>query len=195
MKDYQALSDEQLVSLCRKDDEKAWNLLFARYFRLTNAIVSSLHAVETEPEDLVSEGLFGFLSAVYSFQPDASAGFRTYAAVCIKNRIRNVMKTETAKRRVPSRQCVPLETQAFVDDDADPARAAIAKEESAQLIQLIHTTLSQQEQTVFFLRLRGNGYQQIAAKTGLSQKAVDGTLQRAKKKLRAKFSQQVLSQR
>ena len=194
MKDYRSMSEEALVALCRTQDEKAWRILFERYLHLTTAIAAGFPSDELETEDLVSEGLFGFLSAVKTFQQDADAGFRTYAAVCIKNRMRNALKAAQAKRVVPSRQCVPLEGQEFPDENGDPARAAIAKEESTQLMQLIRDVLSPQERTVFFMRLGGSSYQQIAERTALSVKAVDGTLQRARKKLQQQISQHVLSQ-
>lgn len=194
MKDYRSMSEESLVALCQMQDEKAWRILFERYFRLTTAIAAGFQSNEMETEDLVSEGLFGFLSAVKTFQNDADVLFRTYATVCIKNRMRNALKAGQAKRLVPLRQRVPLEGQDFADDAGDPARAAIAKEESQQLTQLIRDVLSPQERTVFFLRLNGSSYQQIAERTSLSVKAVDSTLQRARKKLQKQLSQHVLSQ-
>ena len=194
MEDYQAMTQEQLVALCRSQDERAWNLLFEQYLRLTTAIAAGFSSDELETEDLVSEGLFGFLSAVKTYQAQGGASFRTYATVCIKNRMRNAVKAAEAKRMIPPHQRVSLEDQDCAVDANDPAQAAIAKEESAQLVKLIHDTLSPQEHTVFVLRLRGNSYQQIAQRTGLTPKAVDGTLQRARKKLQHQLSQHVLSQ-
>ncbi len=190
MKDYEQLPEEKLVALCREDDEKAWSVLFTRYYALAQAIAVKLSVGSAQEEDLVSEGMFGFLSAVYSYRPDAAAQFRTYAAVCISNRMRNALKADDTKRRIPSNQFVSLEESDIdiIDPDGDPAFAAASKSEAARLEKLIDVTLTAREKQVFLLRLRGYSYQQIAQAMDLSIKAVDGTLQRARKKLQTRLA-------
>ena len=188
MKDYEQLPEEKLVALCREDDEKAWSVLFTRYYALAQAIAVKLSVGSAQEEDLVSEGMFGFLSAVYAYRPDAAAQFRTYAAVCISNRMRNALKADDTKRRIPASQCVPLEESDIIDPDGDPAFAAASKSEAARLEKLIDVTLTAREKQVFLLRLRGYSYQQIAQTMDLSIKAVDGTLQRARKKLQTRLA-------
>ena len=183
MSDYPSLSDEKLAALCRNcDDEKAWNELSLRYLRVAKAVASSFSGSALEGEDLVQEGILGFLAAVWSFNEKNAASFATYASVCIRNRMLSALKTRSAQKQIPNSLFVPIEDESATADSAlSPEEAVVSKKEVSRL----STKLSPQEKKVFSLYLCNNSYGEIAALTGLSQKAVDGTLQRARKKLRS----------
>ena len=187
MSDYPSLSDEKLAALCRDcDDEKAWNELSLRYLRVAKAVSSSFSGSALEGEDLVQEGILGFLAAVWSFNEKNAASFATYASVCIRNRMLSALKTRSAQKQIPNSLFVPIEDESATADSAlSPEEAVVSKKEVSRLSALISTKLSPQEKKVFSLYLCNNSYGEIAALTGLSQKAVDGTLQRARKKLRS----------
>ncbi len=187
MSDYPSLSDEKLAALCRDcDDEKAWNELSLRYLRVAKAVASSFSGSALEGEDLVQEGILGFLAAVWSFNEKNAASFATYASVCIRNRMLSALKTRSAQKQIPNSLFVPIEDESATADSAlSPEEAVVSKKEVSRLSALISTKLSPQEKKVFSLYLCNNSYGEIAALTGLSQKAVDGTLQRARKKLRS----------
>ena len=187
MSDYLSLSDEKLASLCRDcDDEKAWNELSLRYLRVARAVARSFSGSALEREDLVQEGILGFIAAVWSFSEENSASFATYASVCIRNRMLSALKKRSAQKQIPPSLFVPIEDEsATADSSLSPEEAVVAKNEAARLSSLISSKLSPQEKRVFSLHLCNNSYGEIAALTGLSPKAVDGTLQRARKKLRS----------
>ncbi|MGN0468487.1 MAG: hypothetical protein ACI4GY_07180, partial [Acutalibacteraceae bacterium] len=63
MKDYSSMSDEVLVGLCRNNDEAAWGELYARYHAVSKALCSKFNVSGIEKDDLIQEGLIGFLSA------------------------------------------------------------------------------------------------------------------------------------
>ena len=186
MSDYLSLSDEKLAALCRDcEDEKAWNELSLRYLRVAKAVASSFSGSALEREDLVQEGILGFIAAVWSFNEKSNAAFATYASVCIRNRMLSALKTRNAQKQIPRSLFVPIEEESGTADSAlSPEDAVVAKNEAARLSALISSKLSPQEKKVFSLYLCKNSYSEIGKLCGLSPKAVDGTLQRARKKLR-----------
>ncbi len=189
MTDYSALGDEELVVLCRKQEQAAWDALVRRYFADATFLASQFTKTPMEGEDLVSEGLIGFYSAVFTFVPSGSITFRTYANTCMKNRMINAVRSTGSQKQIPFFQCVPLEDQTqTADSRMTPEERMIAKTEAAKLEHLIDVSLTENERTVFLLFALGGSYGEISRKTGLSVKAVDGTLQRARKKLRAQLS-------
>ena len=98
----------------------------------------------------------------------------------------SALKTRSAQKQIPNSLFVPIEDESATADSAlSPEEAVVSKKEVSRLSALISTKLSPQEKKVFSLYLCNNSYGEIAALTGLSQKAVDGTLQRARKKLRS----------
>lgn len=189
MTDFSAHSDEELVALCRKKEQAAWDALVRRYFADATFLSTQFSNSPMEAEDLVSEGLIGFYSAVFTYDTDGVITFRTYANTCMKNRMINAVRSTGSQKQIPSFQCVPLDEQLQTPDSRmTPEERMIAKTEAAKLERLIASSLTENERTVFMLFALGDSYGEISRKTGLSVKAVDGTLQRARKKLRGQLS-------
>ena len=188
MADYLSLSDEALAALCKADDEKAWNTLFQRFLPTARRLASRVNHEYLEGQDLAAEGMIGLLSAVYTFSPDAKASFSTYAYACMQNRLRNALRTVQSKKQIPPSRLVSIDG-AFEPPLVSSAEDTLLHKQRLQQIDaIVATSLSERERTVFLQFASGSSYQQIAAQTGLTPKAVDAALQRARKKLRQQLS-------
>ena len=181
-----SLSDAELVLLCReKNNAGAWNELSKRYLRVATAVSTSFHGCVVERDDLTQEGIIGFIAAVYSYDESRGAPFSVYAVACIRNRMLSALDAATTKKQVPASAVVPIENgEEIISDELSPEETLISKNETARISVLISTKLTESEREVFTLHLLGNSYREIAKKTKMSEKAVDGALQRARKKLR-----------
>lgn len=189
MADYNSLKDEELVSLSIEGDSKAIDILTLRYIPVAGHIANRYNLNTFESPDLVQEGIIGFLSAVESFNTEGNASFSTFASCCIRNRIISVVRSALSQKRIPQGMIVPLELQCDSCDSKPTPEELLISEKGAQYIsEIIHSCLSEQEQKIFNLYLSGMTYDEMAEKTGISSKAVDSTLQRARKKLREKLS-------
>lgn len=189
MLDYSLLKDEELVALCRNNDDNAFSVLTERYIPLSRILASRFCSCETEKDDLAQEGMLGFLAAVYAYKKTYGASFSTFAGHCMKNRIISTVRTANSKKRVPVQMTVPLEEQDnFISDALTPEESFISRENSEIITALIEKALTEKERRVFLLFLQGMSYEQIAAKCSCTVKSVDGTLQRVRKKLREKLS-------
>lgn len=187
--DYSLLGDEDLVALCKKSDSEALSFLTAKYMKKARLSALSFKDSSFESEDLVQEAMIGFLSAVYSFRNDCECSFETYASRCIRNRMISIMRTASSKKRVPSELVVSFEEETQLTQSSPSPEEDFFSEKEAQYISsVITSSLTKQENRVFVLHLTGMSYEEISKSTGISVKAVDGTLQRARKKLREKLS-------
>ncbi len=186
MVDLSSFPDGELVSLCRNEnDAGAWNELSKRYLRVATAVSASFGSSPVERDDLTQEGIIGFLAAVCSYDEKSQTPFSVYAGACIRNRMLTALGAATTKRRIPPCAVVPIEDETGIVSDAlSPEEALISKNEAARISELISSQLSESERDVFSLHLLGNSYREIGEKAGLSEKAVDGALQRARRKLR-----------
>lgn len=186
MVELSSLPDKELVSLCREENNAdAWNELSKRYLRVATAVSASFGSSVVEHDDLIQEGIIGFLAAVYSYDTENSTSFSVYAGACIRNRMLSALGAATTKKKVPPSAVVPIEDETgLVSDTLSPEEALISKNEAARISQLISTELTESERAVFSLHLLGNSYREISEKEGITEKAVDGALQRARKKLR-----------
>lgn len=191
MFDYSLMSDEELVSLCRKNDEEAWSQLYSRYCAISKVIALKIKNSKIENDDLVQEGLIGFLAAVHSFNAEKNASFKTYAWTCIRNKMLNAVSHSKAKKFVSSNDCLSLSEELEIEsDEMNIEESIIAKNNALQISKIISEKLTKRERDVLRLYINAKTYDAIAAELSISKKAVDGALQRAKSKLKSELDVQ-----
>ncbi len=183
MTDYNSLTDEQLVELCRNDDDYAWSVILARYTAVARIKAGMISGSALESDDLVQEGLIGLFSAVHSFDANKKASFSTYANVCIRNSILNAANSSVSRKNIVTSN-FEEDKNGCVDTSMTPEELAISKNEIELVQSLIMKILSEKERQVFMLFLSGDSYSIIAKKLKMTTKGVDGALQRARSKLR-----------
>lgn len=166
-------SDEELVCLYQNGIPEARDVLTARFF-------SSLQRFGSvgflDSDDLRQEGMLGFLNAVETFDPQKNDSFRSYAYVCIGNRV------NSAKRKTVN-DFIPVEPEELLEEGHDPYISVDESETLKSVLSLCETHLSATEKSVIFCRMTGLSYEEIGEKLGMTPKAVDNALQRARNKL------------
>lgn len=178
------LCDEALVLLVQSGSDRsaeAYSVLLERLMPVVHARITLLggQAADAFREDLAQEGVLGFLSAVAAFRRDGDAAFRTFASVCISNRI------VSALRRIGTVQTLPYAESGAATGGmgADPQEIFFAMEETRAMAQVIRNRLTKLERGVLQAFLQGERYGTIARRMGVSGKAVDNAMQRVRKKL------------
>ncbi len=184
MSDYNSFADEQLVELCRKDDNSAWTVLCGRFIIVSRKKSNLFKNSGIDVDDLVQEGLIGLFGAVHSFDKTKNVSFSAFANVCIKNSILNAVASFKHKNNLPLENFEEENENDYVDTAMTPEELAVSKNEVEFIHSVISGTLSKKEKDVFILFLGGDTYSEISKKLGTSEKSVDGALQRARHKLR-----------
>ena len=180
------VTDEYLVDCAQKGDRKAETSLLRRHGDMVRRIVSGFRSEGMEAEDLQQEGMLALFYAVYSYLPDRGASFRTYATVCIRNRLRSCARAADAIKNIPMKDYVPLDEldEKYVADYADPERAVISSESAAELFGFIRQSLTPLERNVLSGFLKGYSYEETAQKLGITKKAAANAMQRVRAKLK-----------
>ncbi len=187
--DYSLLKDEELITLCKSNDNKAFSVLTQRYIPVSGFHASRFCGNLIEKEDLVQEGMLGFIAAVYAYDENSSASFSTFAGHCIKNRIISAIRVISTGKRIPLEMTVPLqERQDSPSPELTPEESFISQKEAERISHIIDKELSEKERAIFLRFLQKKSYKQIAVECNCTEKSVDGTLQRVRKKLREKLS-------
>ena len=92
------------LELCRKGNKAAGAKLAAAYLETVQRIASNYHVLGIEQDDLVQEGLIGLLQAAKTYRPAKGCSFRTYACICVNNRMKKLVEhTSTGKYSALSR--------------------------------------------------------------------------------------------
>ncbi len=185
----EGLSDIELSALIKAGNPNAFSELAERYLSLVRIKVLPYRCAMLDGDDLCQEGLMGLYSAACSFQPGGTASFRTYAAVCIENRILSAYRKATNDKNRLLNVSVPLfeKEELFSPEEENPEARIMAMEGFELLKHKIEKNLSKMEQKVLRSYLNGNSYSEIAAQLKITAKAADNALQRARLKLRQTF--------
>lgn len=176
------LTDEQLAALVGTNSQEAFALLMARCEPIIRQQAARFRTSWMDAEDLAQEGLLGLYFAARSFRPSEGTSFRTYASVCIRNR----MITAAGRLKAGSDYLLDSDdTNASPAEDpshSDPAQLLVEREEAAHLQQRLRQLLTDLEYQVLMGHLSGYSYKEIADQLHVSIKSVDNALQRARKK-------------
>ena len=173
--------DEALCRLAGEGDREAEELLVARYTRLVRTCARPLFLIGGDSEDLTQEGMIGLMHAIREYRPDRAASFRTFAEVCIRNRIRSVITAAARGKHAPLNNSIPME--ALPDMISGPEESLIDREEDSERLRRLEDRLSSLEKSILSLYLAGLTYDEIGRQLGRSSKSVDNAIQRIRRKV------------
>lgn len=183
------LTDEQLALMAADGDDESMALLIAKITPIAKAKAGKYDGPRLSADDLVQEGMLGFLDAVKSFRPEKGVPFKAYAETCINNRIISAVRASLNNKNAALTNAVSIDDESsdIFSRSSDPAVIFADKHGSELLKRIISDDLSEFERQVIELRLLDQSYAQIAASLGCSEKAVDNALQRIRKKIRSRL--------
>ncbi|MCI6973064.1 MAG: sigma-70 family RNA polymerase sigma factor [Clostridiales bacterium] len=204
MINYSELDDNRLQELAAVGDRQAEERLVVKYMRLVRRCSRPFFLVGGAPEDLIQEGMLGLLSAIRQYDPKQNAAFKTYAELCIKNRLLSAVKTDSRLKHNPLNDGVPLDSLLSEESQIPllaytelfrrtPEEQVLARENKMELQQSFKRCLSPMERNVLRLYLDGLSYQEIAEQTEKPIKAVDNAIQRIRRKLAQNLDSGVIS--
>ena len=184
------MTDSQIVSLVEKasaGDDGAMAQLIAVImpFAKAKAVRHKTDSSRIPEEDLIQEGMIGFLSAVKSFDSSKGVPFVAFANLCIERRILSVLRSYSSDGNRLLTNAVSIDENDGTG--GDPIKNVDSAIEVERIISVVNSSFSKLEKDVFTCRLTGLDRAEIAAKLGCSERAVDNALQRVKRKLRPKI--------
>ena len=199
MMDDSKLSDAELLALVSAGNADAEEALAERYSRLVRICARPLFLIGGDSEDLTQEGMVGLLKAVREYDASKEASFRTFAEICIRNRLYSVLRAAARDKHMALNQSVPLDTP-FFDANSytsgtsdltqrDPEAYLIDREHTAALLSGVRKQLSEFEAKILGYYLDGLSCREIAETVGKPPKSVDNAVQR----IRRKVARQLLS--
>ena len=175
-------SDEDLCRLTASGDRDAEEVLVKRYLRMVRVCARPYFLAGGDSEDLIQEATFGLLKAIREFAPGHDAKFKTFAEVCIRNRIRSAVATASRSKHAPLNDSVPFESP-MLGIGASPEDLYISREEEAERLTWLAQKLSPLERKILKLFLHGLSYREISEQVGRPIKSVDNAIQRIRRKV------------
>ena len=193
------LPDETLCSMVAAGDRVAEETLVTRYTRLVRTCARPFFLAGGDSEDLIQEGMVALIKAVREFAPEKAATFRTFAEICIRNRLYSVLRASARDKHKALNQSISLDTPDFDSNSytsgtsslaqRDPEDFLIDREHTAALLAGVRKQLSEFEAKILGYYLDGLSCREIADTVGKPPKSVDNAVQR----IRRKVAQHLLS--
>ena len=186
-----SLSDVQLCAMCGQSSQ-AMEVLIQRYQKLVRACARPYFLAGADFDDLLQEGMLGLLRAVSLYDSQREVSFRTFAVVCIRNRLISAVRAADSPKNRLLNDSIPLCTfslDAPPDEvnlpptEKSPEELLIGKEEFAEFHNRMTSALSPLEKRTLELYLEGLSYHEIAELLNRSIKSVDNAVQRIRKKI------------
>jgi len=192
-------SDEALCTMAISGNREAEEILVTRYNRLVRTCARPFFLIGGDSEDLTQEGMVGLIKAVREYDASKEASFRTFAEICIRNRLYSVLRAAARDKHLPLNQSVSMDTP-FFDSNSyttgtqtlaqrNPEDFLIDREHTAALLSGVRKQLSEFEAKILGYYLDGLSCREIAETVGKPPKSVDNAVQR----IRRKVARQLLS--
>ena len=187
---YTALPDEELSALAKQGDCFAEEILVKRYTRLVRQLARPLYLAGGDSDDLIQEGMIGLMCGVREYDGERSAGFRTFAEICIRNRLYSAVRAAARDKHTPLNQSVPLEIPFFDGQGSffgamageNPEDLIIGREGVQDTLSDVRKQLSDFEAKILGYYLDGLTIREMAKAVSRSPKSVDNAVQRIRRK-------------
>lgn len=103
------LTDGELISLIRNNNEQAIELLLKKYKNMVAGKARRLFLQGGDQEDLIQEGMIGLYQAINNFDPEQNVPFKSYASSVVDSRLYDAVRTAARKKHQPLNQSLSLD--------------------------------------------------------------------------------------
>ncbi len=195
-KEYEHMSDEDVISRSRNGDKYAIDHIINKYKNLVRSRARTYFLIGADKEDIVQEGMIGLYKAARDFKIEKHVSFKAFAELCITRQIISAIKSATRQKHIPLNSYISLNKPFFEDENeqtlldtlgqkknSNPEDIVITKEHFESVEEKMFKVLSKFERKVLSLYLDGKGYTEIAKQMDKSEKSIDNALQRIKRKV------------
>lgn len=195
MKDYQLLTDEEVVAAYRAGDFEAVEYICNKYRGLVSKYGKKFFIKGGEEQDVIQEGMVGLFKAIQDYNENKQVPFKKFAEICITRQIIKAMESADRQKNQPLNSYVSFSAQEeptnqevveslLTNEVFNPENVLIDSEKTLDTFEKIVEILSKMELQVFLYMMQGMDYHTIAQKMDKSEKKIDNAIQRIRQKVR-----------
>lgn len=173
---------DDLVFRAKNGEEEAVEAIVTQYKGLIRSVANKFFLVGGDKDDLLQEGMLGLYFAILNFD-ESKGSFPSFVKLCVLRQIIDAVKKDNSERNRALANYLDISLAENLPDDHTPLQDLLEKEAAQRVRRIMETQLSPLEKKTVELFAEGYSYDDVAEKLQVSYKAVDGALQRARKKL------------
>lgn len=173
---------DTLIQQAKQGDQIAIEQIVADYKGLLRSLANKFYLVGGDKDDLLQEGMIGLFHAIQDFN-DQKGSFPAFVKLCVGRQLVDAVKRDNAYKNRPLLNYVEISFAEHLTDESNPLEELLQKEQAEKIALVIKQKLTPLERKVCTLFSEGYTYEDISTQLNTTYKAVDGALQRARKKL------------
>ncbi len=173
---------DELIRRAKCGDQAAMNEIFDNYKGLIRSVANNFYLVGGDKDDLLQEGMVGLFHAVTNFDENKGS-FPAFVKLCVARQVIDAVKRDNSDKNRPLKEHIDIANLENMTTESTPLGDLLEKEFSERIAKITREKLTLVEQKVIKLFVDGYSYEDIATKLQITYKAVDGAMQRARKKL------------
>ena len=174
---------DEIIKLAKEGNQVAIEQLVNDYKGLIRSLANRFYLVGGDKDDLLQEGMLGLFYAI-NYYDESKGSFPSFVQLCVLRQILDAVKRDNGAKQKALSNYVELDVAAnLTAASGNPLDNLLRKEYSEKVARVVNEHLTPFEKQVLLYFADGYSYDDIADKTNKSYKAVDGALQRARRKL------------
>ena len=185
-----------IVRLAQTGDPAAIRIVVDEQRRHATHLAYKYFARGLDRADLEQEALVGVVKALRDYRSGGGASWPVFAHLCMERQVQTAVVTQQrGKHRVlteaeridapPTDTALDDSTDLYPDSRPGPHQVVASREALHRLVEFLTGGLSGMERVCLVLVMGGASYHQIQERTGLTFKAIDNAVQRARRKTQA----------
>lgn len=193
MEKYEILSDQDLIKNLRDGDFKIMDYLMEKYKGMVRRKAKAMYLLGGENDDLIQEGMIGLFKAVQDYNIEVGSSFYYFADMCVSRQMYTAIEASKRKKHIPLNSYISIYTKEGDLEQLDLLPASRKVQSSPEDLLLdqeyqegfekkLKEELSELENRVLYLHMRGEDYKTIATLLDKTPKTIDNALQRIKGK-------------
>ena len=127
-RDFDSMTDEQVVILAQETDGPALEYLLNKYKNFVRTKARSYFLIGADHEDIVQEGMIGLYKAIRDYKAERLSSFRAFAELCVTRQIITAIKTATRQKHIPLNSYISLNKPIY-EEDSDRTLLDVITEE------------------------------------------------------------------
>lgn len=189
-----------LVQKAKDGDDSAFNLLLEMLEPQIKYQCKKFYLPGGDNEDILQEARIGLYKAIQDYNDESfDTNFENFALkICIRRRLITIISSAQRGKTEPLNKSYSLDTpiisdqndisprqtigDLIVDEKADPSKQLIDQERFALIKNILYSKLTDLEAKVLQEYELESSYKEIAKALGISEKCVDNSLMRIRKK-------------
>ena len=196
---WRNINDYELLYLIHQKVEIAEHELVEKYKRVIWMLIQSClnryHPRGVEKEDLYQESLIALMEAVRSYREDYNAPFYSFVSLCVERYIKTYLRKYNSQSTRQFYHCLSLDMMiadaenlylhdVIPDEKSGQSYLSLYENELEEFMNQKHDMFSIKEKQIFYLKIQGYSYDEIASRMNCNAKQVDNTIQKIKRFMR-----------